>query len=461
MYRVSDYTITIPLRDEQKEFMLVHGYTGAFDIVNDNIVRVLKNSKNHEELRKNLHENDFNVLKKRGYLTTKTSEEESQLVEEISIALHKASSRSISITLIPTYNCNFRCEYCFEKKLFEKGKGYLQRTMDDRILSAVFSQIDQFRNDGYRINQITLFGGEPLLRPSYSIIEKIVDLSKKRNLTIFAITNGHDLHYYQKLLTPEAISSIQITLDGEEETHNIRRHLAGGLPTYNQIIENIEIALNKGINVIVRSNVNKQNLSQLKKIINLYQDKGWTRKPNFNYYFKSTHKCYEEPSQVISDIELTGNLNSIYGGTTGFSFNSIYGSLERSIEYTFNKGGYAPLKASYCGATTGMFAIDPYGDIYPCWDVLGNYDERIGQVNIDESIFDLNERYSFWRGRTSNKIKSCAQCKYALFCGGGCAAHANIVNKDYYTSYCEHFEEIFNDVVIGVYNKLQRESVKN
>lgn len=457
MYRVSNYTISIPLTEDKDRFMLVHGYSGAFDIVNESIHQALRSSATEEELLCEITAGDRQVLEQRGYLTTKTEEEERQTLGRISEALHRASSKVISVTLIPTYNCNFRCEYCFEKKLFDKGKDYLQRSMDAETLAAVFIQIDKYREEGYQIGQVTLFGGEPLLRTSYPIVKQIVDLCKERGITLFAVTNGHDLKHYQDLLTKDGINSIQITLDGEEATHDSRRYLAGGQPTFARIVENITMALKQGIHVAVRSNVNKRNIAQLEGLMQIYQDKGWTEYPNFSYYFKSTHKCYEEPAEAITDVELMERLNSIYGGVEGFSFNSIYSNLTRTLGSMFKSEGYAPLRAGYCGATTGMFTIDPYGDIYPCWDVLGDRKESIGVVNLEQSRFELNERSAFWRGRTADKIEECAACQYALFCGGGCGAHANITNKDHYTAYCENFKLIFDEVVAGLYSKILKE----
>ena len=36
----------------------------------------------------------------------------SAFVEKISLAMNTVARRGISVTLLPTYNCNFRCEYC-------------------------------------------------------------------------------------------------------------------------------------------------------------------------------------------------------------------------------------------------------------------------------------------------------------------------------------------------------------
>ena len=82
--RKSSYMIITPLDEQHEKYMLVHGYTGAIDIVDRNVVKFL-------------HEGDWNQqskslldnLVKRGYLTTKTKEEEQDYVHQAASILLK------------------------------------------------------------------------------------------------------------------------------------------------------------------------------------------------------------------------------------------------------------------------------------------------------------------------------------------------------------------------------------
>ncbi|WP_300935138.1 hypothetical protein [uncultured Muribaculum sp.] len=68
----SYYTITVKLQAEDNKHMLIHGYTGAMDIVDSNIVNAL----NAENISSVLSEDEISLLSQRGYLTNKNVEEE-------------------------------------------------------------------------------------------------------------------------------------------------------------------------------------------------------------------------------------------------------------------------------------------------------------------------------------------------------------------------------------------------
>jgi uncharacterized protein len=48
-----------------------------------------------------------------------------------------------------------------------------------------------------------------------------------------------------------------------------------------------------------------------------------------------------------------------------------------------------------------------------------------------------------WRGRTFATNETCLGCKYAFYCGGGCAAEALDHKGAYYTNHCSGFQERF------------------
>lgn len=76
--RLSDYTIFIPLHNEQ--CLTLHGYTGAVDLISSGLYEALSST---GEINEDIREK----LIGRGYLTDKTSEEETQYVHRIARAL--------------------------------------------------------------------------------------------------------------------------------------------------------------------------------------------------------------------------------------------------------------------------------------------------------------------------------------------------------------------------------------
>ncbi|WP_041715191.1 radical SAM/SPASM domain-containing protein [Acetivibrio clariflavus] len=366
--------------------------------------------------------------------------------------MNTVSRKNICITIIPTYNCNFRCEYCFEQNLFKKGAEFLNKKISKETVDAVFKQLNKFKEQKMKISGVYLFGGEPLLESNKDIVDYICKKCRENEIPISCISNGYGLDKYIDLIKEYKFEKVQITLDGIGEEHDKRRFLVGGKGTYDKIKSNITLALENGINITLRTNVNKKNKDAIKALIDEYKKEGWVDKENFSYYFKTTLKCYEEDfGNALSDVELMRQLAE-YVGTDieRFRFNSIYNGVAMRIKYMLENNSFAPLQSGFCGANSGMYTIDPFGDIYPCWDVLAEEECKIGTVNNETGEFVLNAQHNIWKERTVDKIDDCNKCKYMFFCGGGCSAQARVLNNDINKVFCDDFTLLFDEVVVDV-----------
>lgn len=110
--RISSYIISTQVSSDK--YMLVHGYTGAIDIIDKNTFKALNALK--DGINHNFSPEEWNLLHARGYITEKSLQEEQQYVIRLAQALHKrALLATPTYTFVVTYDCNFRCPYCFEK----------------------------------------------------------------------------------------------------------------------------------------------------------------------------------------------------------------------------------------------------------------------------------------------------------------------------------------------------------
>lgn len=451
MKRVSNYNIYLQMKDQKKRYLLVQGYRGSFDIVDETIAELLQNGETDSACLDEISEANQKILEKRGYITNLSKDKEQAVISKVSETLNNISRKNMCITIMPTYNCNFRCEYCFEQNLLEKGQKWLSKQMDKETVDAIFIQLEKYKEEGNKIGSVYLFGGEPLLRTNRKVVEYICQKCREQSIPISCISNGYDLDKYIDLLKEYQFQRIQITIDGIGSEHDKRRYLTGGQGTYERIMKNISQALDNGVNILLRTNVNQKNVKSMKELIEEYQKRGWVDNPNFKYYFKSTLQCYESAETVYSEIEIMEELSSCLGKDIDkFQYNTIYQGLATSIRDMVKNNRIAPLRSGYCGANTGMYTIDPFGDIYPCWDVLAEPESRIGKVNINKGEFELNSNHDLWKGRTVDKIEDCKSCKYMLFCGGGCSAQAQIMNDDMNKVFCDGFTQIFDEVAVAV-----------
>ena len=442
--QVSTYEITFPFSDDKH--ILINGLYGAVDIVPSEEAEVITQAKNDSSLLERLSSSSLETLIERGHVV-KDSEQEMQDSRIIS-RLHTLlmDRRGVGIILMPTYDCNLRCVYCYERHRLSRGQEWLEHTMTHSVLDDIFMQIKDFKKRGYSVKTCSLYGGEPLLARNKALIRDICERSRENDLDISVTTNGYELEHFIDLIKEFKISSIQITVDGLKEIHDSQRPFASGGGSYDKIMSNIGLALENKIKVSVRTNVTARNISELKTLIDDFKSRGFIGNPNFRYYFKAV----EDHTNTITDEDVLNELIRI-GKTPeeAILFESAYSYAYRGFSSWLGKNSFPQLKPKYCGSESGMYVIDPFGNIYPCWDVVGKNGEEIGFVEGGKFMYNFN--LAKWHTRTSDRMPKCSKCPYLMLCGGGCAK-AGV--KALMEGCCDDFQKRFEFIAPVVIQKL-------
>ena len=176
-YKLSLYTIFIELKQADDQYLLVHGYTGAIDIANGSIVRHLKSHRNHLVPQESPFSiNTFQLLLKRGYITDKNQDEEIIHVKKLAELLHRRDSiLHKNFMFIISYDCNFRCPYCYENGISHNGRQWTKKQFDRQMVDRVFKAMLEIEpHQELHDKHITLYGGEPLLKENKEIVQYIV-----------------------------------------------------------------------------------------------------------------------------------------------------------------------------------------------------------------------------------------------------------------------------------------------
>mgnify|MGYP003307289979 CR=1 FL=1 len=92
--------------------------------------------------------------------------------------------------------------------------------------------------------------------------------------------------------------------------------------------------------------------------------------------------------------------------------------------------------------------FDANGNVFSCWDMVTEPCSVVGQVS--HWGVTLNEQWKVWQNRTFEAVEKCKNCRYKMFCGGGCAAQAVVARGDMHKAVCDDFIENFNQVAITV-----------
>jgi len=342
-------------------------------------------------------------LQKRGYLVENEAEEVAQKQKVLGLlrdyySLDRQKCRHI--TFIMTYDCNFRCPYCFEGEANAR-KNVMSNEMIDSALNLT----------GNDIESVLLFGGEPLLPKNKSAIEYII--SKLPDVSYEIITNGYYLEEFLDILTTIKLSYMMITLDGHKESHDSRRFLANNKPTYDKILNGITKCLENGLNIRIRMNLDYGNFEEgvdLKKhLLEKFSEYGdllsFEMSPMLGDADETRNKITSEMFCDSVEHEQKERLrqNRILG-----SLNPIINSLTVGIPIR-------PLY-SFCYAHENKIVVDPYGNIFTCLLTVGEDNLASGKYHPTVE-FKENSIYN----RNIDKIPECRECIYSLLCGGGCA----------------------------------------
>lgn len=422
--RLSSYTISVKLEAEEDKFFLVHGYTGAIDIVEGECWRQIE----HFSSDNNLSAETIDTLQKRGYLTTRTLEEEHQYVWKIANVLHQIQAKMYkSWGFIITYNCNFRCPYCFENSISQNGKAWTGKTFTKEMVDNAFlamSKIEPERE--LHNNEILLYGGEPFLRNNKEVVSYIIKKGIDNNYKFKVISNGYDLDFYADILSAEYFTSFQITIDGDKTYHNKRkRHIVEG-ETFDKVIHNIGLLLSKSIQVFVRVNIDENNFQDLNRLKKMFSENGFYSNPCF--HLNPALILNTNSVQDCEDVKFLNNKDFLQL-LEDKSLNLLKGqdfNIEEMFYSCLKKKTCYQLRSTICPSQYGTYLFDPCGDIYSCLEFVGRKQHSIGRYK--ENIGWLKEK-EYWQSRNISNMSSCKVCKYALICGGQCLARTRYTKE--------------------------------
>ncbi|MEG6566241.1 hypothetical protein V6B95_04615 [Thermoanaerobacterium saccharolyticum] len=186
------------------------------------------------------------------------------------------------------------------------------------------------------------------------------------------------------------ISSMQITLDGIREIHDINRPLENGQGTFDVIFQNLRNII-EILNVSIRINISKNNYQQLFQLLDILNDEGILDKIHI----------YIAP---VSSVENTESKKIQYMCLNKNDFADIeIEFIKYLIDKKANIDHFYPLyKPVVCSSiSSNSFVIDPEGYLYKCWNVVCNKSFSIG--NLKDGIKFKQKEFLEWVHLSSEK----------------------------------------------------------
>lgn len=203
------------------------------------------------------------ILIEQGFLVSDTRDECVEM--EYDRLCRIFQKEMLSLTIIPTSDCNFRCVYCYQTA----SDGYITSSVINNIISYLEKNARY-----YKAVSISWFGGEPLLCKNevLEILQQAALICKKNKVSLvsYMTTNAYelDLVFFEKALS-YGLRYYQITIDGLAEEHNSQRPHCTNNDSYEKIIKNLtEIAKQfqtKRFEIGLRVNVSSNNIGSMER----------------------------------------------------------------------------------------------------------------------------------------------------------------------------------------------------
>lgn len=319
----------------------------------------------------------------------------------------------LHLSIIPTDACNFRCKYCYQsgekhtmkQETVEAIKKYLRRSM--KRFSGLY---------------ISWYGGEPLLNKNtvIDIMQYARMLCREQGIPLYGqmTTNGYNLtlDVFEELQKYH-ILSYMVTIDGNQDTHNMQRPHMTDSDSYTTILNNLRS---------IRDNCKRNNFR-----IGIRINISHNIMPYLNEYIDSMAKEFGNDVRFGMIWEWVKD----WGGEKICSnYDLVMDSFEETNyqEYLniitekglrLDKGqAMTRLGSEMCIASRkNGFLINYDGKIYKC--AMALYDESLQDVNCIGKLESsghmvINEyKNSLWVGQ--GKISDeCHNCKFYPECMG-------------------------------------------
>lgn len=340
----------------------------------------------------------------------------------------------LNLIIAPTLDCNYKCQYCFEKSV--TANYVMSETTIHDIESYVTKVLCNKRN--IQAIDINWFGGEPLLayeRVLLPLSKGLIQISERYGVKYSAklITNGYFLNEstVKSLVEQCKVKNFQITFDGYEESYYTRKSAPAG--AYERVKNNLFVLANfiKNYDAFldVRINVDKNNIHEAEIFANEVKR---------NEYYNDHIRLYL--GRLRSDTQNDAFLTLREFEAANLSFNSQLGVEEKMKEP----------KNIWCNQySMSSFCIGPLGEMYKCEHDFGHPNRVIGHVNDGIYFNDFFINYM-----EMPLHEKCKTCTIYPICLGGCP-HDRFFAKEKYS--CEYTEAHLKLLVKNFIIKKQKE----
>jgi uncharacterized protein len=341
---------------------------------------------------------------------------------------YEARRGPLLITIAPTMQCNYRCAYCFEEHRHE----FMSATTEDQLKAFIAKEIV---DASYAA--VTWFGGEPLLHVDCIVrVQSFIAAAADKHSIghkISLVTNGHFLtrNVVRRLLPLGNWSAVQVTIDGDRDTHNSRRVARNGRGDFDRLMENLRSAMDEGLPLSIRMNVDATNSDQ----------------SHFDRAVDALLAARVIPyaSVAVGAVSASTDINA-HVAPDVLSRRAVAQARARLRAALLRNGlpTGTSLPQPYCGALCTVeakkgYTIAPSGLIFKCWNEIHlSEDHAVGHVS-GRPIDRGSENLARWRAHDALSRSGCQNCTALGVCMGGCPWENRKISTEEH-AYCGEYK---------------------
>lgn len=322
--------------------------------------------------------------------------------------------RPTGILILPTYNCNLRCSYCYassdcDNKLLDIN--IAKKAIDFIVNNAVIKNVKSI-NIGFH------GGGEPLLIENIPFINDCVSYSReicykdniKPNFNV--VTNGTTLHKLDLDWLKNTFNNINISLDGPEDIQNSQRPKDDGSPSHAEVLLGVKLLEDNKIHYGIRATITKESVHRMVEIYKHFSEIS----TNNSFHLEPLFECgrcettkMESPDRRVFADNLLKTIQ--YAESIG-----------KRVRYS--GGDIKKINNTFCGGAGRNFFLTPDGYVTTCLEecrpispednpfIIGKYTDGEFNFNYD--------KINFLKLRTIENIEDCKDCYSKYSCSGDC-----------------------------------------
>ena len=299
-----------------------------------------------------------------------------------------------------TDRCNLSCRHCGSSCTAE-GQAL---TIDD-----VKRTLESVRRSQYRPT-ICLTGGEPMLHPNfYEIAGLVRDMGFYWGMTTNATLIDDAA---AERLRQAGMSTVSVSLDGMEESHDALRQRKGA---WRLALRGLESLQKAGFSPQVTTVLHRGNYDELDELYDLLLDMGITGWRPINV--EPIGRACEAGNMLLSPKQ--------FAGLIGYIREKRF-DPGNPMEVTFGCSHYLGIENErmvrdhyfLCGAGILTASVRSSGDICACLDIENRPELVQGNIRTDDFMDVWLGRFEAFRRDRTEDCQRCKECSERFICGG-------------------------------------------